>query len=72
MAEASGSAGVGDSATPTHSADGSHGCLDGGGPIPSLTCHTLERRGVFRTILGIGRDFTRHLICTRADSKSKT
>ena len=33
MAEASGSAGVGASATPTHSADGSHGYLDGGGHI---------------------------------------
>jgi len=33
MAEASGSAGVGASVTPTHSADGSRGCLDGGGRI---------------------------------------
>jgi len=71
MAEASGSAGVGDSATPTHSADGSHGCLDGGGPIPSLTCHTLERRGVFRTIPGIGRDFMQRLTSIKFDSESK-
>ena len=58
MAEASGSAGVGDSATPTHSADGSHGYLDGGGHIPSLTYHISEQHGVFHIISDIGLDFT--------------
>jgi len=49
-----GSAGVGVSAIPTLSADGFHGCLDGGGLIRSLARHTMERRGASHTMEDTG------------------
>ena len=67
MAEASGSDGAGASATPIHSADGSRGCLDGGGLIRSSARRITERCGDSHTMLDIGLDFTRRLSSIESD-----
>lgn len=46
--DSAGSAGVEASATPTPSADGFHGCLDGGGHTPPSTYRTTAPLGAYR------------------------